>query len=83
MVVVQLYRLQLFRGLRSGVYLVAHVELVHAYVVNRFLLYGCRVTLPGHALVTSNHSYSVCGRKLDHHVVSGGDGFYGVERVFA
>ena len=79
-VIVQLYRLQLFRGLRSGVYLVAHVELVHVYVVDRFLLHGCRVTLLGHALVSSNHSYSTCGRKLDHHVVSGGDGLYGVER---
>ena len=40
-VIVQLYRLQLFRGLRSGVYLVAHVELVHVYVVDCFLLHGC------------------------------------------
>ena len=79
-VIVQLYRLHLFRGLRSGIYLFAHVKLVHVYVVDRFLLYGCRVAFPGHALVSSNHSYSTCGRKLDHHVVSGGDDLYGVER---
>ena len=40
-VVVQRYRLQLFRGLRSGVHLVAHVELVQVNVINRFLLHGC------------------------------------------
>ena len=79
-VIVQLYRLQLFRGLRSGVYLVAHVELVQVYVVDYFLLHGCRVALLGYALVCSNHSYSTYGRKLDHHMVSGGDGLYGVER---
>ena len=79
-VVVQLYELQLFRGLRSGVYLVAHVELVQVYVIDRFLLYGRRVTFPGHALVPSNHSYSACGRELDHHVVSRGNGLYSVER---
>ena len=31
-VIIQRYRLQLFRGLRSGVYLVAHVELDQIYV---------------------------------------------------
>ena len=40
-VIVQLYRLQLFRGLRSGIYLVAHVELFRVYVVDCFLLHGC------------------------------------------
>ena len=40
-VIIQRYRLQLFRGLRSGVHLVAHVELVQLYVINRFLLHGC------------------------------------------
>ena len=79
-VIVQRYGLQLFRGLRSGVYLVAHVELVQVYVVDRFLLHGRRVTLPGHALVSSNHSYYACGGKLDHHMVSRGNGPYGVER---
>ena len=34
-------------------------------------------------VVSSNHPYSTCGRKLDHHVVSGGDGLYGIERGFA
>ena len=38
-VIVQLYRLQLFRGLRSSVHLVLYVEFVHIYVVDRFLLY--------------------------------------------
>ena len=79
-VIVQRYGLQLFRWLKSGVYLVAHVELVQVYVVDCFLLHGCRVTLPSHTLVSSNHSYSACGRKLDHHVVRGGNGLYGVER---
>ena len=79
-VIIQWYRLQLFRGLRSGVYLVAHVELVQVYVVDCFLLHRCRVTLPSHALVSSNHSYSACGRKLDHHMVSGGNDLYDIER---
>ena len=39
--IIQRYRFQLFRGLRSGVHLVAHVELVQVYVINRFLLHGC------------------------------------------
>ena len=39
--VVQRYRFQLLRGLRSGVHLVMHVELVQVYVVDRFLLHGC------------------------------------------
>ena len=39
--VIQLYRFQLFRGLRSGVQLVAHVKIVQVYVVDRFLLHGC------------------------------------------
>ena len=39
-VVVQRYKLQLFRGLRSGVHLVTHVELVQVYVIDRFLLHG-------------------------------------------
>ena len=46
-VVIQRYKLQLFRGLGSGVHLVAHVELVQVYVIDRFLLHGSRVTLPG------------------------------------
>ena len=79
-VIIQRYGLQLFRGLRSSVYLVVHVELIQVYVVDCFLLHGRRVTLPGHALVSSNHSYSACGRKLDHYMVSKGDGLYGVER---
>ena len=82
-VIIQRYRLQLFRGLRLGVYLVAHVELVQIYAVDCFLLHGCQVTLPGRALVSSNHSYSACGRKLDHHMVSGGNDLYGVERESA
>ena len=40
-VVVQRYRLQLFRGLRSSVHLVVHVELVQVYVIDRFSLHGC------------------------------------------
>ena len=40
-VVIQRYGFQLFRGLRSGVHLVAHVELVQLYVIDRFLLHGC------------------------------------------
>ena len=40
-VVVQRYRLQLFRGLRSGVHLIAHVELVQVYVIDRLLLHEC------------------------------------------
>ena len=40
-VVVQWYRFQLLRGLRSGVHLVAHVKLVQVYVIDRFLLHGC------------------------------------------
>ena len=40
-VVVQRYRLQLFRGLRSGVHLVTYVELVQVYVIDHFLLHGC------------------------------------------
>ena len=40
-VLVQRYSLQLFRGLRSGVHLVMHVELVQSYVIYRFLLHGC------------------------------------------
>ena len=40
-VIVQLYGLQLFRGFRSGIYLVVHVELVIVYIVDRFLLHGC------------------------------------------
>ena len=79
-VIVQQYRLQLFRGLKSGVYLVAHVKLVQVYVVDHFLLHECRVSLPGHALISSNHSYFACGRKFDHHVVSGGNDLYGVKR---
>ena len=79
-VIIQRYRLQLFRGLSSSVYLVAYVELVQVYVVDCFLLHGCRVSFPGHVLVSSNHPYSACGRKLDHHMVSGGNGLYGVER---
>ena len=79
-IIIQRYGLQLFRGLRSGVYLVVHVELVQVYVVDCFLLHGCRVTLPGYALVSSNHSYSACGQKLNHHMVSGGNDLYGVER---
>ena len=73
-VVVQRYMLQLLRGLRSGVCLVMHVELVQVYVVNRFLLHECRVTFPGHTLVPSNHSYSAGGKERDHHVVSGRNG---------
>ena len=79
-VVVQRYRFQLFRGLRSDVHLVAHVELIQVYVIDCFLLHGCRITFPGHALVSSNHSHSAYGRELDHHVVSRGNGLYGVER---
>ena len=40
-VVVQWYRFQLFRGLRSGVHLVVHVELIQVYVIDHFLLHGC------------------------------------------
>ena len=40
-VVIQQYMFQLFRGLRSGVHLVAHVEIVQVYVVDHFLLHGC------------------------------------------
>ena len=40
-VIIQLHMLQLFLGLRSGIYLIAHVELVHVYVVDHFLLHGC------------------------------------------
>ena len=79
-VVVQRYRLQFFRRLRSGIDLITHVELVQVYVVDRFLLHGCRITFPGHALISSNHSHSACGRELDHHVVSRGNGLYGIER---
>ena len=79
-VIIQRYRLQLFRGLKSSVYLVVHVELIQVYAVDCFLFHGRRVTLPGHALVSSNHSYSAYGRKLDHYMVSKGDGLYGVER---
>ena len=39
-IVVQRYRFQLFRGLRSSVHLVAHVEIVQVYVIDRFLLHG-------------------------------------------
>ena len=35
-VVIQQYRFQLFRGLRSGVHLVAHVEILHVYAIDRF-----------------------------------------------
>ena len=79
-VVVQRYRLQLFLGLRLGVHLVAHVELVQVYVINRFFLHGCRVEFPGHTLVSLNHSYSAYSRKFDHHVVSGGNDFYCIEK---
>ena len=40
-VVVQRYRFHLFRGLKSGVHLVAHVELVQVYVIDHFFLHGC------------------------------------------
>ena len=40
-VVVQRYRFHLFRGLRSGVHLVVHVDLVQVYIIDRFLLHGC------------------------------------------
>ena len=40
-VVIQGYRFQFFRGLRSGVHLVAHVELIQVYVIDRFLLHRC------------------------------------------
>ena len=40
-VVVQRHMFQLFRGLRSGVHLVAHVDMVQVYVIDRFLLHGC------------------------------------------
>ena len=40
-VVVQRYNFQLFRGLISGVHLIAHVELVQVYVIDHFLLHGC------------------------------------------
>ena len=40
-VVVQRYGFQFFRGLRSGVHLIAHVKLVQVYVIDRFLLHEC------------------------------------------
>ena len=52
-----------------------HVELVHIHVVDCFLLHGRCVAFLGHPLISSNHSYSVHGRELDHHVVGGGMAF--------
>ena len=40
-IIVQRYRFQLLLGLRSGVHLVAHLELIQVYVVDCFLLHGC------------------------------------------
>ena len=77
-VVIQRYKFQLFRGLRLGVHLVAHLELVQVYFIDRFLLHECQITFFGHALVSLNHPYSACGRELDHHVVSRGNGLYGL-----
>ena len=82
-VVVQWYEFQFFRGLRSGVHLVAHVELIQVYVIDRFLFHGCRITFPGYALVSSNHPHSACGKELDHHVVRRWNGLYGVKRGYA